>query len=229
MVSVLGVGIWYYLAHPKIAPSVQAQVLKPHVYKDPTQGISKIDLKIFYVVPSNLSADPNWHDQIQSVLKEVSDFHAVQFHNSSLLKAQIYPSPVILPHDDAYYDTQDTSNGNPQGLRSIEPGLERDYPDFLKVPQGEFLSVAIIYEGVGASGGEGGMILSRTFLAKDEYKLSRASLFYHEFAHTFGLPDRFDQENNPDSDGVMGNGRYKPISINYIETDFLEGLGLVNP
>lgn len=225
--AVLATGVWYVRKDTK--QSQQFSLQQPHAYRDPNQNISVIDLKIFYVVPKNLLVAPNWKSQIESTLGEISDFHSVQFHNTSKINIEIYPKPIILSQDDVYYDSNDTSLGNPNGLRHIVPELETNYAQFLKVPNGHFLSEAIIYEGVGLAGSDGAMILSRTYLEKSEYSTAKASLFYHEFAHTFGLPDRFDlQSNNPDSDGVMGQGRYKPIETNYIEPDFLKDLGLAN-
>jgi hypothetical protein len=221
-------GFWY-----KKSPSLQSAkvgVLKPHAYNDPKTDLSLIDLKVLYVVPKNTKPALDWQKDINVVLSDVVEFHKIQFHFSSDIKPEIYPTPVILEHDDTYYDTQNTNFGNPEGLKNIVPELERNYPQFLKASDNDFLAVAIIYEGVGAAGADGYMILSRTYLTKDEYRANRGALFYHEFAHTFGVPDRYDLTNNdPYSGDVMGSGRYKPLDTNYLGRDIIFSLGLTLP
>lgn len=224
------VALAVFLFWPKPGPKNSSGSLnlpKAHAYKDPVIDISKIQLKIFYAVPKNQSVAPQWQDEINAVIPDVVNFHAIQFHNLSLVVPQIYPNPVILQNDDLFYDTNNTNFGNPEGLRRIVPELESRFPAFVKADRGEFATIAVVYEGVGASGSVGGMIFSRTFLEKDEYKLDRSSLFYHEFAHTFGLPDLYDLSTNvPSSDDIMGSGRYKPIETNFIGPELLADLGL---
>lgn len=200
---------------------------KPHVYQNPKQDISKIALKIFYVAPKNAEVSEIWQSNINSILRDVTDFHAIQFHGLSKISPQIYPQPVILKNDAIFYDTANTDYGNPRGLLNIIPELENRYQAFLETANDEFRAIAVVYEGVGASGSLGAMLFSHDYLVKDEYALNRASLFYHELAHTYGLPDRFDlKTNSPFSNDIMGDGRFKPIATNYIHADLLADLGL---
>jgi len=229
VLAVLALAGWLLFKNSQPAELVpsQAGLIKPHFYQKPAIDISKINLKIFYVVPNNLQVATEWKDNINSVMPNEIKFHAVQFHNTSQLLPEIYPEPVVLEHEDTFYDTNNTNNGNPEGLRNIVPELERRFPKFLEHTNDTYLAIAIIYEGVGASGAPNAMILSRTFLSKDEYRLSGGSLFYHELAHTFGVPDFFDLvSNQPNSDDVMGAGRYKPLETNYFGPDLQVDLGL---
>jgi hypothetical protein len=201
--------------------------LKPHVYKDSAADISRISLKVFYVVPANQTAESDWQENIRITLSQIIRFHNVQFHNSSSIHASLYQSPVILEHDDSFYDTNNTANGNPEGLRNIVPELEKRYAGFLQTDGTDYQVVAIVYEGVGASGSNGAMILSYSYLSKPEYKLDGASIFYHEFAHTIGIPDRFNFSDNAAlSDDIMGSGRYKPLASQYLGPDILAELGI---
>ena len=229
---VLGAAVLAIIAYrgfyksPASVITATAQI-RPHAYGDAAADISKINLKIFYVVPNNLLIAPSWHNDIAGILDDEIKFHATQFHNFSRLLPEVYPNPVTLEHEDIFYDTANTDLGNPQGLKNIVPELQRRFADFLQVPKGNYLAIAIIYEGVGAAGAPNAMILSRTFLAKDEYKLVGKSLFYHEFAHTFGLPDSYSLTNNlPSANDIMGSGRYKPFDTNYLSPNLLAGLGL---
>lgn len=230
--ALVALGDWPLLKQPAgtNAPPSQRNLINPHFYQNPKVSLRDINLKIFYVVPNNLQAAESWHSDIAGVLDEVVKFHEVQFHNASRLSADIYPSPVILSREDIFYDTPNTDFGNPQGLKNIDLELEARFPKFLQVPSNSYLAMAIIYEGLGASGAPNAMILSRTFLSQEEYSQAKGSLFYHEFAHTFGVPDRFGlSDNRPFSNDVMGSGRYKPLSTNYLGADLLKDLGLISP
>jgi hypothetical protein len=75
---------------------------------------------------------------------------------------------------------------------------------------------------------DGFFIISRQFLTDSQYALFRDSLFYHEFAHTFGLPDLYDWDSNiPFSDDIMGSGRREPIETTYLGRDLLKNLGVI--
>lgn len=202
----------------------------PHFYKDSSRDISKIKLKIFYAIPKNKSGNisPDWQELIIPVAEDAIKFHAVQFKDLSQLNYDIFPQPFILENDSIFYDTDNTDKGNPEGLRNITPELERRASEFIKTGENEFLVIGIIYEGVGASGTDGAMILSKTFLYDPQYNLFRSSLFYHEFGHTLGLPDEYDIEHNtPYSNDIMGAGRRKSINSMYISRDLLINMGVI--
>ena len=92
----------------------------------------------------------------------------------------------------------------------------------MKKDRGDFTAIAVIYEGVGASGTTGSMILSRAFLSDPQYADFASTLFYHEFGHTMGLPDQYDLETNqPFSADIMGGGRRRPLKYNYLDAALL--------
>jgi hypothetical protein len=68
-------------------------------------------------------------------------------------------------------------------------------------------------------------LVNRDYLIQNQLKSYGSSIFYHEFAHAFGLPDAFDEENAPYVSDVMGTGRYKPIENTYIDKSFLTAMG----
>lgn len=74
---------------------------------------------------------------------------------------------------------------------------------------------------------DGFFLLSRTFLADPEYRAFGASLFAHEFYHTLGIPDAYDQNTGkPESADIMGLGRYRPIEKTYVRREVVRALGL---
>ena len=201
-----------------------------HLFREPDTSIASIRLRVFYAVPSNRvdMVDSSWLALVQPALEDSAEFHRLQLRGLSKLDYEIYGEPTILEHENLFYDTSSTDKGNPEALRRIVPELERRFPDLTASRPGEFSVIAVIYEGVGAAGSEGAMILSRTFLADEQYRSFRSALFYHEFGHTIGLPDQYDLDSGtPFSRDIMGAGRRTPLERNYIDSSLLKDLGVI--
>jgi len=82
---------------------------------------------------------------------------------------------------------------------------------------------------VGIEGTDGFFLLNRQFLTDFSYKPYGATLLYHEFAHTLGVPDRYDASSQTDeafSDDIMGGRRREPIEGNYLSAQLLKDLGV---
>lgn len=202
---------------------------QPHFESDEKIKLSEIRLRIFYAVPQNQVRDipKDWRSEIETAIQDLPDFHANQFHYASHIVPEIYSAPVVLERDNLYYDTADTNYGNPEGLKRIAPELERRFPDFIKTENGGYNVTAIVYEGVGAAGSPGAMILSRTFLSDPAYRNFRSSLFYHEFGHAIGLSDKYDPKTDqPSSNDIMGRGRLRPLPTNYIDPLTVKAMGV---
>ena len=89
------------------------------------------------------------------------------------------------------------------------------------------LSESVIYI-VDVESADGFFLLSRVFFTESQYQIFSSTLFYHEFAHTFGLPDQYDLENNvPSSNDIMGAGRRKPIETMYLDRELTRDMGIV--
>lgn len=89
------------------------------------------------------------------------------------------------------------------------------------------LPESVIYK-VDVESADGFFILSRSFLTEAEYRFNGITNFYHEFAHTFGLPDGYDLETGiSQTFDIMGEGRKKPIDTIYLDRKFTRAMGLV--
>ncbi|MBI5732788.1 hypothetical protein HY967_02385 [Candidatus Jorgensenbacteria bacterium] len=242
LTSAFIVGSYFFILDIPIADGVVSNysVLETaHFYQNPKISLSDIALKVFYVVPTNQknSVVKDWRAMLKPVLDDAVRFHRVQFRGRSRLTYTVYPEVVYLNEDTNFYDGLSTNRGNPEGLKKIFEEIEHRVfknngdlfrAGFSEVSPGAFRALAFVYEGVGASGTDGALIVSRAFLSRAEYALIRSSLFYHEFGHVLGFPDRYDLDTNqPFSEDIMGSGRRQSIEITYIDRDLLKGVGVI--
>lgn len=74
---------------------------------------------------------------------------------------------------------------------------------------------------------QGFFLLSRLFLTDQQYADFGATLFAHEFYHTLGIPDAYENfpKDKPVSQDIMGLGRERPINKTYISRSTLKDLG----
>ncbi|MBI2013561.1 MAG: hypothetical protein HYS87_01920 [Candidatus Colwellbacteria bacterium] len=205
-----------------------------HLYRNSDANISKINLTVFYTVPK----DKMPYDfetvmaSLEPALEEASAFHSLQFVDKSWIQYSIYPTVLKLERDSFFYDTEDTSRGNPNALASITEEIKDN--NLIVEKKGEFTVLGIIYEGLGAAGALsedsklGSFILSRDFITREEYVLSRSALLYHEFGHTLGIPDLYDLDTGEAfTSDIMGGGRQEPLEANYIEISTLKEMGVL--
>lgn len=210
-----------------------------HIYNKPQLSIRNLDLFVFYAVPKDQTAHDyeEVREKLDTLLKDAAVFHQTQFLGKSLLSYKIYPGALSLKNNSIFYDTDNTSRGNPRALeratleleaRVFEPTGDLYNPNFigLSAPNA-YRMIAIIYEGLGASGTEGSLLLSRDFVTRDEYSLIGSALFYHEFGHAVGLPEGYDiMTNIPFTNDIMGSGRREPLTTNHIDPKSLKAMGV---
>jgi len=212
-------------------------VTSAHVYGKPELSIEQIQLDVFYAIPNDKEQYNKsiLEEKLDILLPKIESFHKNQFGKRSVISYRVFPAPVVLFDTGFFYDTSDTRFGNPEALKAITLELESRvydkqgdlYNEQFITPAGHYRVIAIIYEGVGASGTEGSILLSRDFISKDEYTQVGASLFYHEFGHAIGIPEGYDiYTNNPFTNDIMGSGRRAPIENNYIDQSTLKEMGV---
>ena len=222
------ISMYLFIGVPTIFTGSEGVVSNIHRSGDTTQPISNVHITAFYFVPKNKAnvLFSDWHRILQENLETLVNFHKIQLQGLSTLTFDIYPEPIIGLAENLTYDTEMTQYGNPEALRRILPEIESRV-SMTSVPQNTYHVYYILYEGVGATGGENAALISRTFLSDEEYKVESSSLFAHEFYHTLGLPDEYTiPEGREMSDDIMSIGRYRPISQTYISLKLLQSLGL---
>lgn len=210
-----------------------------HFYGEPNLNLSSIKLYALYVVPqfkkNQLKND--WQKLIKEALDKAKSFHQVQFRNLSKIDYEIHPQPIVLENipetDKIGFDSSEMSIL----LKMIE-NLEKELsPKLTDLKNNSYKILVIFYEGEGAFGAA---ITEKSDLLKN-YKGSAnilptaienfnglafvsidyltkpygESILYHEIAHALGIPDGYQNDKDLSLD-IMGNGRFLPLEINYL-------------
>jgi M6 family metalloprotease-like protein len=230
--------VYYYYNHVAKTIDQRYGIINPHAYKKPDVSLKKIRIKVFYVIPSNKTSfiAQNWQEQVAPTFDDLIVFYTNQFRGATEITYAFYPNPLILSHDNDYYDTDNTDHGNPKAFESIadevinrvyKVGGDGYYASFVSAIPGEFVVNAFIYEGVGASGAPGAVFASRSFFVRDEYIDMRATILAHEFGHALGLPDQYDiKTDNAFSNDLMGAGRRDILKKTYIDRALMKDFGV---
>jgi len=199
-----------------------------HYYGVPETSLRDIDLKVLYFVPSDREISVGWQSAVQNALEDIQTFHFKEFHNTGIIRYDIYPEPIIGIKGIHFYDGEDTSRGNPDALNTIlkevndrvfdEKGdLYRE--SFVKQKNKSFTIKIFVYEGVGAAGGHLAVIIAKDYFTLTQYG---SSTLYHEILHTFGVPDSYDYET-----GVGPVSKVFPASVSRIHRDNTDHPGAV--
>jgi len=205
-----------------------------HYYDNKAIKLKNIRIDYVYFVPKELEYEsyPEWQKTFDLASKDLKLFFETQFGDFINIENKIYIKPVIGLNETSYYNGENTDRGNPNGLLRIEEELnKRLYSESGDLYDAAFKKsentvLAIIYEGVGASGSgeDRTFMLAREFLTREPIKSTYGITFLaHEFAHALGMPDfshKQQDELDPEvvftSDDLMGSGRYKPLKYTYL-------------
>ncbi len=231
-------------------PQLETKI-EPHFYNNPQISLNNINLMVFYVASSKSLPD-NWHKNIEETLEKIKAFHNLQFKNLSHLDYKIYPKPLIL--DIKNIQLSEEQNHNIIKAIKIAEEIENQIiqgqidQNFAFLSNNAYNILVIIYEGAGLYGGliseekisfleknltyntnlrkfQGFVFISADYLMKNELKKIGPSLFYHELAHTFGVPDKYNQREVLSLD-IMGRGRWESLENNYFDYQTLVKMGI---
>lgn len=208
-----------------------------HYYKNSGFSLAKIRIKAIYFVPQDKRNEiyPQWQSALTNALSDLISFHENIFRGFSRVSFDIFPEPIVGRENSYFYDTDITERGNPAALknvyrevgeRALDSGGDLFDEHFVRSAEDEYVVYYFLYEGVGASGSENVALFSSAYLSDENYKANGASIFYHEFAHTLGIPDHYDEEGNSTSLDIMGFGLQRPLAFNYLDEEVLREMGL---
>lgn len=209
-----------------------------YFYDDQTLKLSNIKLYAIYALPQTKKNQlkNNWQNLIKEALNKAKLFHQIQFRNRSKIDYEIYPQIIVL--DDTPSQIGFDSLKLSEFLKIVENIEKKLVRELLKLKDDSYKILVIFYEGEGAFGA---VITDKSDLL-NKYKSSLnvvtttienfngiafisldylnkpygESILYHEIAHTFGIPDAY-QNNKDFSLDIMGNGRFLPLEINYLD------------
>lgn len=166
LISIAGVLAWmlWGIGVPDIYSEELPKSSVLHAVGNLEKSIEEIEIAAFYFVPKNKKANQleNWNELLEKHLNKLVDFHSIQFRNRSSVVYKIYPKVVVGLEENIVYDTNNTQNGNPQALIHVAEELavrvfrkDGDLFDaeFSEKRPNAYPVMAILYEGVGASGG----------------------------------------------------------------------------
>ena len=236
LLAIGGFFAWMYLwlDVPKLESYAGAAVsVSPHMYQG-TTSISSLDLLVLYFVPKDKTPvdDLVWKTAINDAVRKLKAFHDVQLQHRSTINVVVRNTPVSGLKESGSYDTEDTNEGNPKGLRSTGDELDArlavggDLREELSQFNGRTPILYVVYEGVGSSGSSGGAaLINRRFLTDTTTISYGSSYFVHEFYHTIGVPDGYDADDRSFESDVMGLGRRRPLDVNYLSATTLKSLG----
>lgn len=238
LIAAVAAGSYFFFFGEKVMiiekPASEKSV---YYYNNPQISLAKIKIRAFYFVPKDKKEEiyPGWPSVLEKALDELVSFHRAVFRGLSQVSFDIFPEAVVGMQNTFFYDTEKTDRGNPEALRNIygeigkrllDPSGDLFNEDFVKNGKGERIVYCFVYQGVGAVGSENTMLVSLTYLTDENYKDVGTSVFYHEFAHTLGIPDHYDESGNPDSFDIMGFGLKRPLTFNYLDREILKAMGL---
>lgn len=202
-----------------------------HYYQTPAVRLPGIKLEVIYFVPKDQTPDPDFYGTLKSGLAQMQVFHSREFQNLNPLRYAIYPTAVIGNEPSSFYDGDDTARGNPGAIKRLiaETGrrVYRSEGDlyneqFIRRGKGELPVRVFIYQGVGASSGVLGVIVSYDYFKQTQYA---PTVVYHELLHILGVPDSYDYATGvSQSDDIMGSGREKTLLETYIRDEIKRGL-----
>ncbi len=201
-----------------------------HAYDDARSSIKEILLTVYYFVPANKiddAADTSWKAPMMQALENIKLFHDMQFGGRSHFSYVIHPTAVVGKQTNMFYDSTDTTRGNPHAIESISEEL-KDIEHVSSTQSGIYHVIYIVYDGVGASGMSHAALINRRFLTDSSYDYVRESLIAHEFYHSLGIPDGYDQSTGTSTTpDLMGLGRTtRDLKSNFLEHDTLAHLGI---
>ncbi|MDO8557978.1 MAG: hypothetical protein Q7S09_02160 [bacterium] len=213
---------------PAPSPMSASPVVRatPHVVGDEKVLLERVKLSVVYFVPRDRQEliRKDWTYTVEESLDLMRAFHRLQFHGKSDLVYEVAREPVIGEYDGAFYDGTDTNRGNPNAWGTVLAELDRRLGKTPSGQEGTFAVRLVLYEGVGALGGDHQILASSGYLGTSY----AATTFYHELGHTFGLKDAYNYESGAAYDeDVMGLGRQKPIGQVYLSDAVKRELGII--
>lgn len=230
--------IYFFAGVSLVRPDDLTAYSAPHLCGQSGVSLAEVNLAVFYFLPKNKTdlLLGNWQSVFEKPLKQLVEFHQLQFQGRSELKYHFYPRPIIGQEDNIFYDTTTTQYGNPQALRHIAPELEARVfteggnlydADFIKAQSNPYQAMLVIYEGVGAAASENVILLSQAYLSEVKPLYYGTSILAHEFYHSLGLPEGYEiPSSKPLVQDLMGLGRFEPLERTYLSSQSLKDCGL---
>lgn len=241
VLSVLYVGV------PTVETLVFTDTNFPHFYENSNTPILKVSVLIMYFVPKDRAKQSidNWQEVVENNFKKLQDFHSVQFSGKSEITYEFFPKIIMGEKKGKEYELKTAGYSDKEMIFPISEEITRRvltkggdlYLEDKKIEEGERRVYFVVYEGEGGAGSGSFALLSRSYLTNKAFDFFSASFLAHEFYHTLGIPDSYEESSYVYNDlqrvpvsiltskDIMGYVRV-PIESAYLNRSTLEKMGI---
>lgn len=244
-------GLTFFVGVLRVAPIAPLTPSKAHLYGNPDAPIENISLLVLYFVPKDRAerAINNWEEVIEPHLKELQEFHNLQLSGKSKISYEFYPEIIVGEKKGGEYEIKILNHSDPEAIIPVTEEISRRvlssvgdlYLNNLNQEKdmsgGARQVYLVVFEGEGGAGNGDTSLISRAYLTDNGYKPFGTTFLAHEFYHTLGLPDNYqqsfyvygDSQKIPisvlASEDIMGRVRI-PIRNSYIDRETLKKMGI---
>lgn len=206
----LFVGVEKTQEKPKLSLS------KPHLYKDKKTSLEEINITVFYFIPKDSISSKNemWKEVAEKKLKELQEFHNIQFENKSKITYDFFDKEIIGESFKKEYETffggEDQDALLPIKKEITRRVLTEEGDLYVKKERSDSIRQVyfVIFEGKGAAGNDTFALLGREYLTEKIYSDTGTTFLAHEFYHTLGILDNYKT-----AEYVFNDGKQIPVSI----------------
>jgi hypothetical protein len=241
-------GLTFFVGVSRVEPITEMKQSRAHLYGKPDVSIENVSLLVLYFVPKDRTerAMIGWKEVIESHLKELQEFHNAQFSGKSKISYEFYPEIIIGENIGKEYEVNILNHSNPEAIIPVTEEVSRRvlsasgdlYLAKEKETAGGARQVYLaVFEGEGGAGNGNMSLISRAYLTENGYEPFGTTFLAHEFYHTLGLPDNYQQSFYVYGDSqkisisvltaedIMGRVRV-PIKNSYIDREILKKMGI---
>src|SRR3989344_516242 len=212
-------GLTFFVGVSRVEPIAELKPSKAHLYGKPDVSIENVSLLVLYFVPKDRTerAISGWKEIIEPHLKELQEFHNIQFSGKSKISYEFYPQIIVGEKKGKEYEMNILDHSNPEAIIPVTEEISRRvlsvngdlYINKEKEASGGARQVyLVVFEGEGGSGNGNASLISRAYLTENGYEPFGTTFLAHEFYHALGLPENYQQ-----SFYVYGDRHKIPISV----------------
>lgn len=247
-VSLIVLGL--FVGVPKTNGIPNIHTITPHMYDNAAISVENIHITVLYFVPKDSESVvvSSWKEDTTKHIKNLLEFHALQFQNTSKITYEFLPTYTLAEKNKIAYEGSLEVAEDYDALIPIKEEISKRllskdgdlyaYNNTTKNNKDGVRNVyLVVFEGRGAAGNGDFALVSRSYLTNKEYSAIGSTFLSHEFYHTLGVPDNYkssivEREDKSQSrtslitkKDIMGQVNI-PLSSTYIDMETLRNMGM---